>query len=840
MKNTTKLKAIVLSLLMLIGLIPLTSFAQSDGFIFNDDEISDRDAWAFTLNTQNFGATPVGSGLLILGIAGAGYAVAKRRRSKRDITKGTALLLAGLMLVGMTNCRKKVDTIASVGDKVHITVMVNGGRSVDPTTGVVTLDDGDKLYVGYNGAQVGLLTYDGSAFSGEITISKDGEQPLYFYYLDGQELVSGKVDISDQSSGCPVISMGVSDRNYDAAGSYSTTLLNQCGLVEFTTATTTAPVHVGGMYTEVTIDHSSHTISHTATEGFVTLRSESETSHWAVLLLQAGVDDAKAAIGHVGYTVDVPEVTANAYLHGGDAVVISTPSGIVYLDWLTGNYTTQDGETLTGTLGGNYKVSIADGATVTLNNATISYSSNGADYAGLTLLGDGTIVLTDGTTNTVVGGLDGDGYSNWPGIFVPQGKTLTINGNTGVLNAARGGDDTDFGSPAGIGASWKNPCGNIVINGGVINAVGGAKSAGIGGTFLRTCGDITINGGTITATGNKWGPGIGLGGPMNASSVTSISGCNITITGGNVTATGGWGGAGIGTGYAQHKTSSVTITLGDILISGGTVTATGGEGAAGIGTGGTNSGNINNCGSITITNGVTSVTATKGSGATNSIGKGSANGTCGTVTIGGVEGAITESPYTYPAPATYTLLSAATTADVGKVVCSDGHLHDAKTAVPAGCTAVGILGKVTETGHGLILALQDATSQTWNTIDGWASVTTYASTTLKVLPDDAARGSLTSYTTLGETAVSNWCVAQKSDYDAIFTNLGSTTGDYDGNTYDANVNDYIITGVGGTAISGSYWSATEESDDAVWDFYSDAWYYDFKTRSNSVRPVLAF
>ena len=61
---------------------------------------------------------------------------------------------------------------------------------------------------------------------------------------------------------------------------------------------------------------------------------------------------------------------------------------------------------------------------------------------------------------------------------------------------------------------------------------------------------------------------------------------------------------------------------------------------------------------------------------------------------------------------TYTLLSAATTSDVGKVVCAAGHLHDAKTAVPSGCTAVGILGKVTTTGHGLILALQEATQST--------------------------------------------------------------------------------------------------------------------------------
>ena len=195
--------------------------------------------------------------------------------------------------------------------------------------------------------------------------------------------------------------------------------------------------------------------------------------------------------------------------------------------------------------------------------------------------------------------------------------------------------------------------------------------------------------------------------------------------------------------------------------------------------------------------------------------------------------------------AAYKLLSAAATtstaSDVGKVVCAAGHLHDAKTAVPSGCTAVGILGKVRATGHGLILALQDATSQNWNTINGWTSVTTYAGgTTLKVLPDDAARGSLTSYTTLGSTPVSNWAVAQKSDYEAIFTMLGSTKSDKDGTTYDANVNAYITTGVGGTAISGDYWSATERNDDDAWTF--DSWYwnrYD-KPLSYRVRPVLGF
>ena len=193
------------------------------------------------------------------------------------------------------------------------------------------------------------------------------------------------------------------------------------------------------------------------------------------------------------------------------------------------------------------------------------------------------------------------------------------------------------------------------------------------------------------------------------------------------------------------------------------------------------------------------------------------------------------------AAADYKLLSEATAEDIGKVVCVDGHLYDAKTAVSTGRPAVGILGKVTETGCGLILALKDATSQTWNTINGWTSVTTYADTELKVLPDNAARGSLTSYTTLGTTAVSDWAVAQMSDYKAIFQNLGSTEYDSEaeGDTYDANVNAYI-TGVGGTSIDGYYWSATKFDGDNAWLFKKLWWANIPMTYPLYVRPVLGF
>lgn len=189
---------------------------------------------------------------------------------------------------------------------------------------------------------------------------------------------------------------------------------------------------------------------------------------------------------------------------------------------------------------------------------------------------------------------------------------------------------------------------------------------------------------------------------------------------------------------------------------------------------------------------------------------------------------------------TYKLLSAATAEDIGKVVCAAGHLHEAKTAVPDGCTAVGILGKVTSTGgHGLILALKDAKDQNWNTINGWTSAS-YAGTTLKVLPDDAARGTnLTSYTTLGETTVSNWAVAQKSDYVPIFVNLGSTNSNEDGTTYDGNVNAYF-TGVGGTERSNSYLSTTESDASHAWYFGGGCWAGSDKSDIFSVWPVLGF
>ena len=232
-----------------------------------------------------------------------------------------------------------------------------------------------------------------------------------------------------------------------------------------------------------------------------------------------------------------------------------TTSSFVNLANLTTDYTAQSGEALTGTLANNVKISIADGATVTLAGITI----NGGDdwekaWAGITCEGDATLVLADGTSNLVK-----HFYQQFAAISVPSGKTLTIQGS-GSLTA----DARDEGG-AGIGGNSSQNYGNIIINGAA-----------------------------------------------------------------NVTAYGGGGCAGIGSGYGARDNDN---RCGNILISKGTVEATGGEDGAGIGTGRTGLGN-SECGTITITDGVTSVTATKGTNGVECIGCGK-SGTCGTVTIDG-------------------------------------------------------------------------------------------------------------------------------------------------------------------------------------------------------------
>lgn len=452
----------------------------------------------------------------------------------------------------------------------------------------------------------------------------------------------------------------------------------------------------------------------------------------------------------------------------------------------------------------------ATGARAQWTGGTYTATAN-ENLGAITVNGDATLTINSDVTVTVTGGIN-----------VASG-TLTVTGpGTLVVTGAKGNDGAsgwkgDNGGNGGVAIS-----GNIIVQGGAtVTATGGTGGNGGNGDLdggnggnggVAFAGTLTYKSGTVTANGGS--AGSGGWSEMKERYASSGSAGKAFANDVDFTQT---------TGYSvTNGTSSIGSVLNQtkVVISGGTEPA-----AAATYT-------------VSLKDGVKD--ADKWTISPNPAEEGQ------TVTLQytgrlKVKGVTATSE---AAPAATPTLAEATAEDYGKVVCAAGHLHDAKTAVPTGCTAVGILGKVTETGHGLILALQDATSQTWNTINDWKSVTTYAGTTLKVLPDDAARGTnLTSYTALGETAVSNWAVAGEPDYQAIFKNLGGAKGDWDMYVLDSNVNAYITTGVGGSALDGEYWTAWTADELMVGDavkFYINNWTADNINNSKKIRPVLGF
>ena len=269
------------------------------------------------------------------------------------------------------------------------------------------------------------------------------------------------------------------------------------------------------------------------------------------------------------YTKTGASFTAGQYYN----ITVKMIKYTVDLSAQSGDYEAQDGDILTGTLGSNYTLKIAPGATVTLNGVT---HNTGKYIDGIWCLGSATIILAPGSVNDLTYGDD----SAYCGIYCESTSSTLIIEGTGTLNAS----GANF--CPGIGGF-----GNIIINGGIITATGGDhRGAGIGSIADDSIGynSITINGGDITAIG------------------------------------GSDGGAGIGTGRESKG--------GDITINGGIIKATGGMDAAGIGCGN----NSRGVGNITITDGVTSLTTIKGGFSAFCIGLGGSDSPCNVITIDGI------------------------------------------------------------------------------------------------------------------------------------------------------------------------------------------------------------
>ncbi|MBJ9782862.1 hypothetical protein I5578_03365 [Clostridioides difficile] len=170
-------------------------------------------------------------------------------------------------------------------------------------------------------------------------------------------------------------------------------------------------------------------------------------------------------------------------------------------------------------------------------------------------------------------------------VTLENGDKLKKGDRLTLLDSKNSGSLTAVGNSyaAGIGGGDTENGGNIIINGGIINATAKEGSntvygAGIGGGRIGDGGDITINGGTITAKGAYHGAGIGGGyytgisiNILNPSVVDPSSGYgysgNITINGGLSYSYGGAHGSAFGDGCTK-----IGVSRGyRVLVTGGTV-----------------------------------------------------------------------------------------------------------------------------------------------------------------------------------------------------------------------------------------------------------------------------
>lgn len=252
-----------------------------------------------------------------------------------------------------------------------------------------------------------------------------------------------------------------------------------------------------------------------------------------------------------------------------------TSFGVVYSDYIVineDNVNDFNGKTLTGTTTNG--IYISNGVTVdlTIENLNITKSE---DISSCISVGYGA------TLNLTVKGENNLKATGWgsAGIEVMGQTKATLritSASTGTLTAVGGYGSKQFASygGAGIGGMARITSditniyvGDIIIEGGTVNAVGGYQAAGIGGTIGKSGANITITGGTVNATGGSYGAGIGGGFSGNVDS--------ITISGGTLTANAGEKAAAIGAGRDWSLHQYAVLPYNTIRITGGDVTANG-------------------------------------------------------------------------------------------------------------------------------------------------------------------------------------------------------------------------------------------------------------------------
>ena len=261
--------------------------------------------------------------------------------------KISMILMAFALAMMMSQCKKNEGQTTSNDEVVTITLDVkqnNGSKVVvNPNTGTVDFETGDKIYVGSGGKYVGFLTHNGTNFSGNITNPTEN-QPLQFYFLGNvtptETLSAGTTEecsviISDQTEHLPVISCAASNENYvSGLTSYTGHLLNKCALVRFNVTTpSNSPICITGMKNKVTVDFTQNTMTPSMDgEGVIMLPAGSgeNVEKWAILLPQEALEEGEEGSAYslngryMGTRPVISEIFDNGYLAEGVNIIVNT------------------------------------------------------------------------------------------------------------------------------------------------------------------------------------------------------------------------------------------------------------------------------------------------------------------------------------------------------------------------------------------------------------------------------------------------------------------------------------------------------------------------------------
>ena len=196
----------------------------------------------------------------------------------------------------------------------------------------------------------------------------------------------------------------------------------------------------------------------------------------------------------------------------------------------------------------------------TLNSESTTWSENSV-IAGdvtinnnVTVNADITLTIPEGKTLTINGQSD---YVSYAAIYCDNDSILTVSGGGTLIVNAPAEED---GHPALVGIG-----GNLIVDGATVQVTGGAQ--GVYGNVTVKSGLVCVNGGNGEAGSSEGGSSEGGEGYSGISGVVIVNGGSITVVGGNG-----------GNGYNYGNGGDGGYGVGDVIVNGGSATITGGNG----------------------------------------------------------------------------------------------------------------------------------------------------------------------------------------------------------------------------------------------------------------------